>query len=158
MSAEKIEKWIKNLGLEYDVLVQRDIIPSRPIKGLYSDDDRLSLRPEIGISLSFWAETKRFETLFITLIKSTPSTVVYTGELPPPYMFSMSQVDVHHLFGEPMEVKGPVRMPEPMGQTGGWESYPLDSTVYGPTKVVFQYTADMRVKTLVFTLIDKGHD
>jgi hypothetical protein len=45
-----------------------------------------------------------------------------------------------------------------MGQTGGWESYQLDPTSYPNVKAVFQYTAAMQVKTLVFTLIDKGHD
>lgn len=158
MNAETIELWITNLGVEYSLLVSRQIIPNKPIKGLYPDDDRLSLRPEIGVSLGFWAETKRYEALFITLIKSTPSTRAYTGELPPPYTPQMSQTDVHRIFGEPLEFKGPIKMPEPMGQTGGWESYLLDAAIFGPTKVVFQYTADMRVKTLVFTLIDKGHD
>lgn len=37
-------------------------------------------------------------------------------------------------------------MPEPMGQTGGWESYPLDPAIYPGKKVVFQYAASMELK------------
>ncbi|CAN1601877.1 protein of unknown function [Pseudomonas mediterranea] len=47
-------------------------------------------------------------------------------------------------------------MPLPIGGTGGWESYLLNPKLYPDKKVVFQYTQDMRVETLVFTLIDKG--
>nr|WP_263596467.1 hypothetical protein [Pseudomonas fluorescens] len=87
-----------------------------------------------------------------------PEIIVYTGELPPPYSSKMTQAGVHSIFGQPMESRGPIKMPKPMGQTGGWESYPLDPVMYPGKKVVFQYTAAMEVKTLVFTLIDKGHD
>lgn len=85
-----------------------------------------------------------------------PSTTDYRGELPDLYFSQMTQSDIHSIFGVPKESKGPIKMPEPMGQTGGWESYLLDQEIYPGVKVVFQYTADMQVKTLVFTLIDKG--
>jgi hypothetical protein len=87
-----------------------------------------------------------------------PGINVYEGELPKPYISMMTQSDVRNLFGESLEFRGPIKMPGPMGQTGGWESYPLDPAVYPGKKVVFQYTATMEVKTLVFTLIDKGHE
>lgn len=158
MSISRIENWINNLGQEYDALITRNIIQNQPLMELYPGRDRLHLEPEIGIGLSFWAETKRFEALFITLLKSTPSTVEYKGELPKPYSIEMIQSDVHAIFGEPFESKGPIKMPQPMGQTGGWESYRLDPATHPNIKVVFQYTATMQVKTLVFTLIDKDHD
>lgn len=158
MSAETIKKWIKNLGNNYDDLIAQEIISNQPLMELYPDCDRLDLEPEVGISLTFWAKTKRLETLFVTLVKTTPSTVEYEGELPQPYSLEMMQSDVHAIFGEPFEFKGPIKMPQPMGQTGGWESYRLDPEMYPGKKVVFQYTATMQVKTLVFTLIDKGRD
>lgn len=158
MSAVTIEAWIKALGKNYDELLAQGVHFKRPPKALYPDCDLVDMAPEVGISLTFWAGTKRLETLFVTLKKSTPSTVEYKGELPAPYESEMTQSDVHALFGEPMESTGPIKMPQPMGQTGGWESYPLDPAIYPGKKVVFQYTAAMEVKTLVFTLIDKGHD
>ncbi|MOA39811.1 hypothetical protein D3C78_1616190 [compost metagenome] len=125
---------------------------------LYPGRDLLYLEPETGISLSFLGKTKRFEALFVTLLKSTPSTTEYKGELPEPYSAGMNQSDVHTILGMPFEAKGPIKMPQPMGQTGGWEAYRLDPEKHPNVKVVFQYTATMQVKTLVFTLIDKDHD
>lgn len=157
MNDMNIEEAISSLGRNYDDLVSLGVINGQPLKELYPGRDNLHLNPKPGISLSFWAESKRFEALFVTLKKTTPSTVEYKGCLPEPFTIEMTQSDVHANFGEPMESRGPIKMPEPMGQTGGWESYALDSTVYPGKKVVFQYTAAMEVKTLVFTLIDKGH-
>jgi hypothetical protein len=108
--------------------------------------------------MSFWAETKRFETLFITLLKTTPSTAAYQGELPKPFSTVTRQSDVRVHFGEPMASKGPVKMPQPMGLTGGWDAYFLDPITHPNKKVVFQYTATGEVNTLVFSLINKGHD
>lgn len=158
MSAAIIEKWIKSLGENYEELIAQEVIPNQPLLELYPDCDRLDLEPEVGVCLTFWAETKRLEALFVTLLKTTPSTVKYEGELPEPYFSEMTQSDVHAIFGEPFEFKGPIKMPQPMGQTGGWESYRLDPEIYPGKKVEFQYTAEMQVDTLVFTLIDKGHD
>jgi hypothetical protein len=158
MSVATIEQWIKALGASHDELIAQGITFNQSPKALYPNCDLLDMAPEIGLSLTFCAETKRLETLFVTLKKSTPSTVEYKGELPAPYKPAMTQSDVHALFGQPMESRGPIKMPQPMGQTGGWESYPLDPAVHPGKKVVFQYTAAMEVKTLVFTLIDKGHE
>jgi len=158
MSAETIENWIRALGSDYDELVAQGMIFNQPLQALYPDCDLLDIETEVGVSLTFWAETKRLETLFVTLKKTTPSTVEYKGALPVPFESAITQSDVHTAFGQPMESRGPIKMPKPMGQTGGWESYPLDPVMYPGKKVVFQYTSAMEVKTLVFTLIDKGHD
>ena len=158
MNAATINKWIISLGQNYDELIAQGDIPDQPLIRLYPDCDRLDLTLEKGIEMTFWAETKRLEALFITLVRTLPSTIEYEGTLPEPYTAEMTQSYVHAIFGEPFEFKGPIKMPQPMGQTGGWESYRLDPEIYPGKKVVFQYTAAMRVKTLVFTLIDKGHD
>jgi hypothetical protein len=157
MNKINIEEAIGGLGQSYDELVRLGVIDGQPLKELYPGRDNLHLTPAHGISMSFWADSKRFEALFVTLRKTTPSTIEYEGYLPEPFTSGMAQSDVHETFGEPMEARGPIRMPEPMGQTGGWESYQLDPAFYPGIKVVFQYTAAMEVKTLVFTLIDKGH-
>ena len=158
MSIPKIESWIKSLGQKYESLIAQGIITDQPLTELYKGRERLNLKPEEGINLSFWAESKCLETLSITLIKTTPSTVEYKGELPSPYTLKMTQSDVRTLFGEPMESKSPIKMPQPMGQTGGWEAHRLDPTLYPNTKVRFSFTTSMQVDTLTFTLIDKGHN
>jgi hypothetical protein len=158
MDAIKVVELIEGVGRTHESLLASGIIPVQSLTELYPGCDRLDLEVEDGIELTFWYETKVLDSLFVTLVETMPTMVKYEGELPDPYRLLMTQSDVHAFFGEPMESKGPIKMPEPMGQTGGWESYPLDPAVYPGKKVVFQYTAAMEVKTLVFTLIDKGHD
>ncbi|WP_339492143.1 DUF6392 family protein [Pseudomonas sp. EA_15y_Pfl2_R67] len=157
MKAFELEVLVERIGSQHEVLVSEGILPDQPLTEMYEGRDRLEFGPEPGIELEFWRETRRFETLFVTLIRTIPSMSKYEGELPIPYMLEMTQSDVHAIFGEPMASKGPIKMPVPIGMTGGWDSYPLDPELYPGKKVVFQYTQDMRVKTLVFTLIDKGH-
>ncbi|WP_248742871.1 MULTISPECIES: DUF6392 family protein [unclassified Pseudomonas] len=157
MNIMQVNKLMLGLGENYEQLLAKDFFTeSCKLDALYPGCDLLDVELEAGVSLTFFEETKRFEALFITLKKTTPSTIAYQGELPVPYKLSMDQGCVHALFGRAVESRGPIKMPEPMGQTGGWESYPLDQKTYPGLKVVFQYTADMQVKTLVFTLIDKG--
>jgi hypothetical protein len=157
MSAASISNLINKLGESHENLVTQGLIPSGKPQELYPGRDLLHIDLEAGLNLSFWAETKQFEALFITLKKVTPGIIEYTGELPPPYSLEMTQADVHAIFGQPTESRGPIKMPQPIGQTGGWESYPLDPVIYPGKKIVFQYTAEMEVDTLVFTLTDKGH-
>lgn len=158
MSDFKIQSLIGCLGEEFISLVGRQVIPARALKELYPGRDVLSMNLEPGLGLSFWAETMRLETIFITLIKTIPATAVYQGELFQPYTFDMSQAVVRSLQGEPFQHKGAVQLPEPIGWKGGWDDYRMDENLYPNTKVQFQYTADLKVNTLVFTLIDKGHD
>lgn len=158
MNITTIERWITKLGQPYDTLIAEQSIPSKPLVEHYPGRDWLTIQPAPGLELSFWAETQRFETLFITLLDAMPGIPIYNGELPKPYSSTMSQSDVHILFTTPLEVQGPVKMPKPMGQTGGWESYRLDPKKHPNAKVVFQYTATMQVKTLVFTLIEDDHE
>lgn len=158
MDVMTIEGWIKSLGEQYAVLVAGGIIPNKPLQELYPGRDLLDVIIAPGLSMSFWAQTKRFEMLFITLLKTTPSTAAYQGELPKPFSTVTRQSDVRIHFGEPMASKGPVKMPQPMGLTGGWDAYLLNPITHSNKKVVFHYTAMGEVNTLVFSLINKGHD
>lgn len=157
MNAETIDGLVKNLGKTYDALIIDGLIPNQPLQALYNGRDRLHMELVPGVSLSFWAETRQFEALFITLTKSTPSTVEYRGELPKPFSSGMTQSDIRSEFGEPMQTSGPIKMPQPLGMTGGWDAYLLEPSRYSNTKLIFKYGPTLRVKTLLFTLIDTGH-
>lgn len=159
MNAATIEDYIKALGKTFESLLSQMVLPplAKPWK-VFDEDDQFSLNIEDGLSLTFNENTRRLESVFITLLKTTPSTVEYKGELPKPFAPVMSQSEVHANFGKPMASKGPIKMPQPMGQTGGWDAYRLNPASHPNTKVVLQYTAALAVNTLVFSLIDKGHD
>ena len=158
MTALSIEAWIKCLGQTYDAILEKHLIPEEDFIELFPNIDELYLEPQEGISMTFWAETERFEALHITLIKTTPSTVEYRGDPPPPYTLRMRRSDIHERLGKPLEYSGPIRMPEPMGLTGGWEDYQLDSKAFPNIRLTVHYLESMDVSAISFALVDKGHD
>lgn len=158
MNGKQIEKLLKGLGSNYDTLVSSGTILPKLLEELYPGRDWVDIQPEEGVELSFWERTKRLERVFFTLLESIPGLPVYRGELPAPYAQAMNQSSVRELFGPPMEIIGPVKLPYPIGWRGGWDSFKLDEVEYPNTKVVFQYTEDFNVDVLTFALIERGHD
>lgn len=160
MDAATINRWTESLGCTYEELVAGGMISSsQPLTELFKGDDELIQNPTPGISLWFWAETRRLEKIIITLIKTVDDQTIYTGGLPPPFSLKMNKIGVYALFGEPMQSKGPAKIPGSGGQiSGGWDAYRLQERIHPNARVGFSYTADMKVKTLAFALIDPGHD
>lgn len=158
MNADKITLWIDYLGKTHTQLLADSAISDEQLIELFPGIDELYLEPETGVAMTFRRDGMRYKALTITLQKTTPSTREYAGNLPSPYSLRMSQSDVHRLLGEPSEYSGPVRMPEPVGQTGGWEYYHLDPEIYPNHRIQFQYLESMEVKAIVFSLIDKSHN
>ncbi len=159
MDAKSIENWIKNLGQPYDALILKGLIPNQPLQELYEGRDWLYIEPAPGLELSFWAQTKRLETLHVVLLKSKiiKGMSEYMGELPEPFLSVMSQSNVRAIFGEPMESKGPIKLPLNT-MIGGWDAYWLNPSTHPKIKLIFTYAETMQVKTLSFTLADTGHD
>lgn len=158
MDAATIERWIRNLGRFYVELVSEGVIPDLPLTELYQGRDWLTLKkPGNGLELSFWAQTKRYERLFITLRSTVEGTTEYKGELPEPFGSIASQSEVRAALGVPLESQGLTKLPLNT-VLGGFDTYPMDQIIYPNIKVSFQYTSSMLVKTLVFSLINRDHD
>jgi len=158
MSALTIQSWTKNLGQTHEYLLSESLIPDNELIELFAGDDQVYLEPEKGISMTFWDETGRLESFAITLMKVVPGDSEYRGELPFPYELNMNKSKIRDLFGDPFQSSGPVKMPHPVGRTGGWDGYKLDQSLYPNTKVVFHYHESTQVDYVAFSLIDKGHD
>ncbi|WP_095067343.1 DUF6392 family protein [Pseudomonas sp. Irchel 3A18] len=152
MSAAKIQTLVNCLGQTYENMLSRDIASNKPLSELYKGRERLALKVTDGIELSFFADSKVLERVLITLEASMPGVTVYNGELPSPFAKSMTQADVRTTFGDPVESRGPIKMPKPLGQTGGWDAYPLDTNSGPGTRVVFSYSPSLLVQTLAFVL------
>lgn len=152
MKANELEVIVGYLGKTYAELVADEIVPGEVLQEIYPGSDRLYMRPEQGLGMEFSADEKIFKMFFITLKKTTPSTSLYRGELPEIFFPEMDQGMVIELFGDPIESRGPVLLPKPIGQTGGWASYIYDDELVPGVELQFQYTADMQVKTLAFIL------
>lgn len=152
MSTAKIEMLVSCLGQTHETMISKGIIPSQPLSELYKGRERLALRAMDGIELSFFADSRVLERVLITLDASMPDLDVYNGELPKPFANPMTQASVRANFGNPAESKGPMKMPKPLGQTGGWDAYLLDTDSGKKTKVYFSYSAPLMVQTLAFIL------
>lgn len=150
MKSADFEKLVSGLGRTQSDLVASSLLPDVILEEAYPGSDRLFFEPEEGLEVVFNADEKRFYQFFITLKKTTPSTVCYTGELPDIFFVGMRQDDVHDLFGVPDKVRSPVKMPFPRGQTGGWEAYIYDAELFPGVMLEFQYTEEMEVDTIVF--------
>lgn len=151
MKQAEIEKIVTCLGRHHADLVAENIIPDVQLREIYPGSERTYINLEQGLELDFLPENKLFVELFITLRKTTPSTARYNGELPEMIFSEMDQEMVIDLFGQPVASRGPIKMPEPIGQTGGWESYIYDDEVFPGVRLMFQYTAEMEVDTVVFS-------
>lgn len=152
MSATNIETLVSCLGQTYGTMLSRGVVSNQPLSELYKGRERLALKVTDGIELSFFADSKVLERVLITLEASMPGVAVYNGELPKPFAKSMTQAGVRATFGNPVESRGPIKMPKPLGQTGGWDAYPLDTNRATGVRVIFSYSASLLVQTLAFIL------
>ncbi|RMP61730.1 hypothetical protein ALQ18_03434 [Pseudomonas marginalis pv. marginalis] len=156
MNAAMINDLVKALGLTYPELIASGMyLPGGPPKGIFDDSDTLSMSPEPGIELGFWAGNKRFEDLFITFLKGFEGEPIYKGSLPYHFNSKMTQAWVKSQFGEPLESGAPYRIPV-HGMTGGWDCYRLPG-MSKHINVLFKYTVEMKVDGIVFRLNKKSH-
>lgn len=155
MNPENMERLIKNLGSSYDALIANKIIDNLPLQDLYEDGETLEIEPVPGVELIFWPETLRFEIIYITLKESHNSAIqVYTGELPDPFKQVRDQKQVRNIFGQPISSKGHMQL----YGTGlsGWDTYQLEPNWHPAAFVEFQYSSNMQICKIFFSLIDKN--
>lgn len=155
MNAAMIDDLVKSLGRTYPEMISSGMyLPGGPPKGIFEDSDTLSMSPEPGIELGFWASSQRFEILFISLLESFQGESTYKGNLPYQLKKRMDQQGVRLCYGEPLESRTPFKMPI-RGMTGGWDIYRFSSIPKG-TQAVFKYNAEMEVEEIVFELNEKS--
>ncbi|OLF53838.1 DUF6392 family protein [Pseudomonas chlororaphis] len=156
MNAAVLDEFIKNLGCTYPELIASGMyLPGGPPTGIFEDSNTLSMSPEPGIELEFWASNERFEDLFITFLETFPGRPTYKGSLPYQLKTRMSQSWVRSQFGEPLESKGPYKIPV-RGLVGGWETYRFPG-ISKSINVLFKYNIEMDVEGIVFRLNEKSH-
>lgn len=160
MDAEKINRLASFLGRTYDELLIEQLVGAESIKPLFenSQNSYFIQKPAPGVELWFWAETMRLERIVFCLVAIATDEPSYKGELPAPFSLVMNLESIRSTFGEPHEFQGPVRLPLPIGVTGGWDSYRLSLQFHPNAKVAAQYLPNKSVCGLAFTLIDTGHD
>lgn len=160
MNANKLINLVKSLGRTYRELVQEGLVRDEALRPLFKEGENEDLiqTAEPGIELWFWAHTERLERITITLTAQFEGEHVYKGELPLPFTHKMDQPGIHAKLGTPDDSKGPVKLPLPIGMTGGWDAYRLDRSLHHNAEVAIQFLADKSVAGMAFRLIDLGHD
>lgn len=99
-----LDDLIKALGRTYPEMIASGMyLPGGPPKGIFDDSDRVTVSPEPGIELGFWASTQRFENLFITFLEGFEGEPIYRGNLPYQLKTKMNQKWVRSQYGEPLE-------------------------------------------------------
>ncbi|WP_146146906.1 DUF6392 family protein [Pseudomonas sp. BBP2017] len=155
MNSQKFNLYLESLGVRHSDLVARSIIEDSGFIEVYPGALTLHIEPEAGVDFGFWAETKKFEALHFTLKKYSPSAVEYLGALPEPYQSCTTRGKVREIFGTPFENREPFRMPDPFGQTGGWDAYDVEGHIN--VGVTFKYNVGLEVSCVVFFLKNTGH-
>lgn len=149
MNVLQIEQLIKSLGQHQgSIHIEGVPVKNQPLKN--DGSDWLTLEPEPGVEMKFWAGSHVFEALVLSLMVTVPEESLYTGELPAPLMASMSQLDIKTVLGECLESTGSITSPEPVGLTESWDTHFLDPSKYPGVEVVVRYTEDLQVSGLLF--------
>jgi len=155
MDAQTIKLWVKSLGLGFTELVTDGKIPNQPLVKSFEDSNWPTMHPVEGLELLFNDTTKSLEKILITLIP-TVGQPIYAAGLPAPFALRMNQQSVRSALGEPMESRGPVRLPGGLGMRGGWDAYRLPSELHPNAKVVISYLENFAVNNISFSLISSG--
>lgn len=156
MDSQTIQLWINSLGLGFAELVAKGTIPNQPLIKPFGQSNWLTMHPVAGVELVFKDETNYLEQVLITLI-STVGQPVYTADLPAPFTLNMNQRWVRSVLGEPMETKGPAKLPGGLGMRGGWDAYRLSTGSNLSAKVTFGYLESLAVNNIGFSLLKPGH-
>ncbi|MDU9390193.1 DUF6392 family protein [Pseudomonas sp. zfem002] len=160
MSANLITRWTLSLGRTFQGLVREGLLVDGPLFPSSAEgvNEEMICEPVAGVEFWFWQETMRLDRIVITLTARISGISVYKGELPEPFAHGMNQAEVREKLGQPYRSMGEVKLPLPIGLTGGWDAYRLASSTHPNAEVVIQYLSDKSVCGLAFRLIDKGHD
>ena len=125
MNAAMIDDLVKSLGRTYPEMVASGLyLPGGPPIGMFDDSDTLSMMTTPGVELGFWANNKRFEKFFISLLESFEGESLYKGTLPYELKSYMNQGWIISKFGTPLESRAPFKVPV-LGMTGGHDIYRL---------------------------------
>ncbi|MFF7708578.1 DUF6392 family protein [Pseudomonas sp. NPDC007930] len=157
MSASRIEALIAHLGSTHEQLIENGVIPDGELFQVFEGDWHLYFELEAGLEMVFDAESEVFQDLYITLVKTTPSIVAYAGELPAPFVTGMDQRMAREWFGPSQHYSGPVRMPAPVWQTGGWERLTLPAGRYPNATLTLNYLESLEVEMIAFSQKGKNN-
>ncbi|MEK9498763.1 DUF6392 family protein [Photorhabdus sp. P32] len=151
--AININSLINCLGKTADTLVENQLISAGKFEYLFEGVETFNYEPETGLILVFDDKSRKLRSVEFTLVstsRSSGSSEIYRGEMPPPFTLSMDKVAVRTLMGEPDVTSGETKIPV-IGVVGGHDCYIQKlHSMYPDTNIRVLYLADLHVRGLVF--------
>ncbi|MDD1016161.1 DUF6392 family protein [Pseudomonas rubra] len=145
-----VHDWIARLGTHRDELVDQGILPDRPLDYLFYGHDTLSVVVEPGLELGFSASPEVLTCVHVTLLSTLPNELPYGDKLPGRLQDVLTQKAAGNMLGAPYRSQPAVRMPLPLGETGGWDAFIYNGTRSPSVSVMLQYTNDFNVCDMAF--------
>jgi len=152
MDQNTLNKIIRNLGYTHESLLQNQIIPDCQLSKLYGDSDTLEVELEQGFELVF-SERMRFEVIYIVLDLKSSGRFNYQANLPSPLSLLKSKSDVISSLGQPIHSASDLDLLD--SDLFGWDTYQLPEHLHPSSFLDVQYDAQMNVKYLLITLMDR---
>lgn len=148
----ELNAYLDCLGKPHVEILEAGVVEDTPFIEVYPGSLTLYLQPQVGLDLGFLAEDRKMESIIYTLRELYPEEPIFTGELPEPYASCKTRNDVRERFGTPYIMKGPLRLPDPLGEIGGWDVYTMAGEGREHLQVVFKYDVETRVTCISFGL------
>lgn len=158
MNIDQLSTYLRNFDRPHADLLAEGIVPAGDLIEVYPDAWTLYLEPAPGLSLCFWAETRKLESMMFSLAETNIVDDIYQDKLPAPYDKCLTRADALVILGDPIESRGPFKMPLPMGDVGGWDKFEFVAQDQPKLVIVVQYGVDLSVSAMAFALAKTGAD
>ncbi|HDS1734962.1 hypothetical protein [Pseudomonas sp. BP8] len=149
-----VEHWLRFLGKTHAALLDLGLDPRLPFITVYPGDTEFYLEPEPGVSYKFDTETAVMKAVIITFIRRVELEPEFNDILSPPYACT-SKHFVREVWGDPVNFRAPVALPQPIGKTGGWDAYELSGKGFAGVELMYQYTSDFETSAVIFRAKEK---
>lgn len=150
MNQSIIDFWIERLGHPHASLVTLGHFPDIPLEVVFMGQESETATPQPGLELEFSTEPLILKCVHVNVIRTIPQDQPYQGTLPGRLQGLTTRKEVTERFGPSSMSQPPLRMPSPLGDTGGWDVFAWENTNNVPTFVMFQYNTELQVCDLAF--------
>lgn len=156
MKAAQLDKLIRSLGQRRDQILIQDLDIHSPREERFTAGEWFDIDVEPGVVMEFKVKTQIFEALYICFFDDVSDDFEYAGELPQPFKFGGAQSEVRAVFGAPDESQGPIKIPDPIGEIGGWDIYYMNPELYPNATMIFKYSESLEVCDLSFKYVSSA--
>lgn len=150
MNRTTVDTWIERIGHSHASLVTLGHLPNIPLKFIFLGQESETATPLPGLELEFSTEPLILKCVHVNVIRTIPQDQIYQGTLPDRLQGLATRKEVTERFGPSPMSQPPLRLPSPLGDTGGWDVFTWENTNNAPTFVMFQYNTELQVCDLAF--------